>query len=298
MPLVAAGKEIHYYDVPCDLTVDQQRIEELALPPNDTAFLYIHYFGVYVQQNIDLMNALQAKGYYIIDDRSSTLPVSTYIERADATAYSFYKSVGVGCGGEMRTKTEVHADERDMDAFNRELMRSMNRNFQFYANPLFVKLPAPCYRLANRLLSQFVEFDHLKPRALSEHLFRLPHALSEQLQRIDFDKVTKRRVEIARMYYQNIDPKLFLPISIESVSKQSLIGFPLLVDNPMKLIKQLLRKGIVAFHQAEKWWWDPAAEHSELYNRNVLLPMGHQMTDIDVRHIIQSVNKVILPSAF
>lgn len=288
-PLCQTGKSIIYYDVPNDLIIDTSTISNLHLDPADTIFYYIHQFGVHVKANIELMNIMQSKGYFVIDDRSLTLPVQNYIESADATAYSFYKLIGLPFGGQVRTKACQSPEYIPIKGQNAALMGKMRSSFNFFSNPVVRKMPSLPFRVYNRLLSKYVDYNHLC-NGWSLQLPMLPNKIEDKLLGIDFNRVTNQRIAIARMYYRGLDPKLLLPIPIEAVSKQSMMGFPILVNNPLQCRKQLIRKGILAFQFTKIWWWDKSHDFSDLYKRNILLPSHQYLTHKQVQYIIDCVN--------
>jgi hypothetical protein len=291
-PLVQTNKSIIYYDVPNDLIIDKHFIEGLDLDPTDTIFYYIHQFGMYIQDNIDLMSTMQQKGYFVIDDRSLTLPVSTYNETADATAYSFYKLIGVPFGGQIALKEPIPIQHHPMNGLNQDLMQKMNSNFYFYANPFVKIMPQLCYRTYNRIFSKYVGYNSLSLKAWEAPIASLPSKIDSKLDVVDFDKVTTKRTLIAKMYYDGLDPSFLLPVANECISRQSMMGFPILVHDPQKALKYLIRRGISTFRFTQIWWWDKSQEPCDLYNRNLLLPAHQGLTHKDIRYIIDTVNNM------
>lgn len=291
-PITDAGKVIHYYDVPNDLSVDQDAILKMNLDPHDTVFHYVHQFGLHIPANIEFLRVMQSRGHFIVDDRSLTLPVRDYEEFGDATAYSFYKLVGVPYGGQVRMKASARARYADLDKPNRLLMNKMSQNFYFYSNAANKAIPSLMFRMYNRLFSRYVEYGHLVNQTLQDSLPAIPKSMLDKLHRVDFDKITKRRAEIAKQYYNGINPSLLLPLPLSSFQQQSLMGFPILVDDPVTVLKGLVRKGITTFRFTKIWWWDKTRTYCDLYNRNLLLPAHQGLTDANVRTIIARVNEV------
>jgi len=292
-PVQESGKRIFYYDVPTSLIINNNVIENFSLDPAETIFYYIHQFGLYIQPNIDLMEAMQRKGFFVVDDRSLSLPVKTYQEFGDATAYSFYKLVGIPFGGQVRTKTNMSVTYREPDEYNSTLKRKMTANFRFYANPLLSTVPAFPYRAYNKLFSKYVSYNCILDSCLSEHPTQLPSALQRKLERVDFDRITDRRIEIAAMFFSGLDPRVLLPLPFEAFTKQSMIGFPILVDDPVWLHKRLVRQGIFTTLFTKIWWWDTTHEHSDLYKKNIVLPAHQRLTNKQVEYIIECVNSSI-----
>lgn len=292
-PVTDAGKVVHFYDVPNDLNIDQEAVMAMNLDPTDTVFHYVHQFGLLVPANIDFLRAMQQKGFYVVDDRSLTLPVDDYEEFGDATAYSFYKLVGVPYGGQVRTKCLSSAQYADLDRSNRLLINKMSQSFYFYANAANTAIPALMFRVHNRIFSRYVEYGHLVGNTLQGPLPTMPVRMFDRLHRVDFNKVTKRRAEIAKQYTEGINPALQLPVPAASFERQSLMGFPILVDDPVTVLKALVRKGVTTFRFTKIWWWDKSRAYCDLYNRNLLLPAHHGLKNADVEKIIRSVNEVV-----
>src|SRR5687767_14899718 len=173
-PVLETKKRITYYDVPMDLTVDASFVTSLDLDPADTIFYYIHQFGLYIEQNIKLMHEMQSRGFFVIDDRSLSLPVSHYEEFGDATAYSFYKLVGLPFGGQVRTKTNMNVTYSEPDEYHSTLRKKMTANFRFYANPVLSTVPAFPYRAYNKLFSKYVSYNCILDSCLSERPTEIP----------------------------------------------------------------------------------------------------------------------------
>lgn len=292
-PIVDSGKTIHWYDVPNDLQIDQEHIRSMKLNPATTIFHYVHQFGIHVPDNVEFIRSLQREGYFIVDDRSLTLPVDKYEEFGDATAYSFYKLIGIPCGGEVRTK-EVRTSVINLqDEANRRLIRKMKQNFIFYANPVNALVPSAVFRVFNRAFSRYVEYGHLVDKAFADSLPQLPEPLVQHIDNADFNAVSRRRAEIARMFYNGLSPALLLPLPLESFTRQSMMGFPILSEDPVALLKMLVRRGITTFRFTKIWWWDTSRPFCDLYVRNLLLPAHQGLSDANVRTIIRHVNESV-----
>jgi hypothetical protein len=294
-PVIETKKNIIYYDVPHHITVDRDQVLALDLDPADTIFYYIHQFGLFIEQNIELMKQMKTRGYYVIDDRSLSLPVSHYAEFANATAYSFYKLIGLPFGGEVRVKREMVI--RDADSayeHNDALMKRMRKNFLFYSNQALTFVPSFPYRAVNRLFSRRVKFCTLSKAPWSEPLPELPLAVTDKLDRVNFDAVTERRTEIAARYYDGLDPRVRLPLPRECFTSQSAVGFLILVSDTLRMLKYLVRRGIVTSRFVDIWWWDQNEQESDLYKRNLLLPAHQGLSDANVDYIIRTVNKGLL----
>jgi dTDP-4-amino-4,6-dideoxygalactose transaminase len=288
-----SNKRIFYYDVPTSLHIDKNAIENFGLVPEETIFYYIHQFGLYVQESIDLMETMQGKGYFVVDDRSLSLPVSTYAEFADATAYSFYKLVGIPFGGQVRTKTDLSVMYKEPDDYHATLRKKMTANFRFYANPILSAVPAFPYRAYNKLFSKYVSYNCKLDSCLSESPTQLPSNIQRKLERVDFDRITDRRIEIASMLFSGLKPDVLLPLPFEAFTRQSMMGFPILVDDPVWLHKHLVRQGIFTTLFTKIWWWDPTRDYNDLYKRNIILPAHQRLSDRQVEYIIACVNKAV-----
>lgn len=293
-PVIETKKRIFYYDVPTDLSIDEQFALSLGLDPSDTIFYYIHQFGLHLPRNIQFMRTMQHRGYYVIDDRSLSLPALLYEEFADATAYSFYKLVGLPYGGEVRTKVTPHVSYGASSEHNLALMRKMKHNYLFYSNHVLPYIPAFPYRAFNHVFSKYVKFCSLSKAPWSDPLPLLPDALSQRLLTMDFEAVTKRRTEIAGRYYDTLDHRVLFPLPREAFIRQSAVGFPILVNDPLKLLKYLVRKGVVTTRFIDIWWWDRTQEENELYRRNILLPAHHGLSDTNVNYIVRTVNEGLI----
>ncbi len=289
-PIVLAGKEIVYYDVPSDLRIDWSSVRTTCPDPANTIVYYIHHFGLHIESNIVPLRQLQHEGYFVIDDRSLTLPTSHYSEFADATPYSFYKLVGTACGAEVRLKQRPEYDSAPEAEVHDELLSLMARTLYFYGNPAVKLMPTLPFRVLNRLIARYVGFNHVIGDTKYYSAQGLPLKMQKRLSQVDYDLVTKRRIEVARRYLNRIESKFLLPLAPEAYSVQSCMGFPILVDNPGPLVKYLIRRGIYSFRFTDIWWWDKNNEPNELYNRNVLLPAHHHLRDKDVDYIIDCVN--------
>lgn len=289
-PLVNAGKVVHFYDVPNDLEVPENDILNLGLDPSDTVIHYIHQFGLFVARNIDRMKQLQKLGYYILDDRSLSLPTSAYEHFGNATAYSYYKLVGIPYGGRVLANTaELHVPDQPTDQ-DEALIAGMTRQFNFYTNPAVARVPTNVFRGYNKVFSRFVEYGHLVAATMGTRRPHIHDRVTSMLDSIDFDAVSKRRAEIAARLYNEIHPRYMLPLSSACYTSQSFMAFPLLVNNAQGMLKHLVRKGITTTRFINIWWWDPTRPPNDLYNRNIVIPAHHGLSESNIDHIIAAVN--------
>ena len=285
-PLKLANKTIHYYDYSRNFEIN---FDNFDFNKKNFAIHYIHPFGLYIKKNVDLLRKLKANGSTVIDDRALTLPIKNYVEFANATLYSLYKSAGIPYGGILFTDNNF-IDLNSTDNF--ELKNKMKQNLNFYGNPNLKNTSSFKFRILNKIYGNSLDYSGL----VSDLDLNKPEILDldyiNKLNYVDFDAISKKRIEIAMQYFEKLPKNLLWIKDIDACNTQSLIGFPIICNNPFDLYKKLMKKNIHSFILNKGWWFDNEPTN-HLYKNHLLLPINYHFSEKDIDYIVYAVKKML-----
>jgi hypothetical protein len=292
-PFVRRGIDVRFYRVDRNLGVDNGEVAELVREWRPDVFVYIHYFGVYHEQSLAACRDVCAGRALFVEDFAHTLPQADIPLTGDVCLYSYPKTLGVAGGSLVWcNKRELLAPSpRSADtAADRELKRRLRRTL-LVENLLSIWVrQRHCQTLVLRLTARVAGYYPFLCAAYPT-LTAAPsdHTLAV-LARVDFEAVAARRRQIATSYYGLIERRFLLELPVDWLQRQSLLGFPLLVDDQQAFHRHLLVRGVRGLTLRDRWWFRSDCPPGELFGRHYLLPLTHYMSDTQVRRVAAAVN--------
>lgn len=288
IPIIQANKKIIFYDVGEEFQILTDGIPIDSFDKNNTIFYYIHPFGMYISQDIHFIKDLKLNSFHVIDDRSLSLPISNYNEFADATLYSLYKSCGVPYGAYISTDKEFQVNRNCDEPSMKLLHEIMNCNQAFFGSKLQKHTPLPLFLLLNKILHNKIDFN----RQVEKSWNRTDCILEENIiHHLNFEMISKRRIENASIYLENINSEYLFQLNNLSYINQSIIGFPIKTDEPERLYKYLKKHSIIPFSLRNGWWMDNNCMPTQYYYKHLLLPIHHYLSECDVIKVCKLLNR-------
>jgi hypothetical protein len=305
-PLRAAGLSVSFYPMPLDLRLDPAAIGRAVSAERPDLIVYIHPFGLYLEENLDTLRAALPAGASLLEDFALTLPCAEVAPRGDLALYAFSKLLGVPEGGLLKPtgpgfgspgKPASGVPSRlagPADAYGaptpegRELSARLDR--QLALQDRMARTGAGL--LLQRLLTwaagtgaEYYPYLTAHYRAIGESIAEPSRKL---LERIDFEAVTRRRRELAGLYLRGLDPR-FRMAEDAAYLRQALCAFPVRVDDQEGFHAFLIRGGVQGYRLTDRWWFPPGPP-SPLHRGHYLLPLGHSLSEREVRRVIDRVN--------
>lgn len=294
-PYRRAGWEIAFYPVGLGLAPGRDALaRRIAARPPDH-FVYIHHFGVYIEEGVRLARELLPGGAVLLEDFAHTLPQDGVPIIGDLAAYSFTKMLGVPEGALLWFRDEGrltpcrHGADDEPARRLREKLEGRLAFESFFARR---DLPRAVEAAARRLLRRRAEYYGFLQARYPAIRARIGARSRAILERADLARVTARRREIARLYVAELDPRLLLPVPRESLTRQALYAFPVAVSDRAAFLAHLRRRGVRGTALVDHWWFQPEDPRHELLSRHCLLPVNHYLSDEKVRRVIGAANAV------
>ncbi|MBD3422680.1 MAG: hypothetical protein GF398_21405 [Chitinivibrionales bacterium] len=279
-PFKRLGYDIYFYHVDLSLSLNKEELAETIERTKPDIFVYIHYFGLYMKHNVALLKELLPESTLFIEDFAHTLPTSTTVYTGDLCLFSFTKSLGVAQGALLWFNNEKYLKASPYTPPTKQAEKlSARLRFHTRLEHLFsTQVPSD---LLQRILlkvtrpwSDFYTWLHSNYPACTT---RVDDASTHALNHLDFDEITAARKKIVERYLNKIPKSQKFTCPRNAFLKQSLIGFPVVVDNQKVFHAELLSLGTQGFYLNKRWWFKDEAGGSELLNRHYLLPVGHYL---------------------
>jgi len=293
-PYRRAGWEIAFYPVAASLALDREAIARALDARRPDHVVLIHHFGVYIEENVRLARELLPAGTALLEDFAHSLPQDDVPVRGDLAAYSSTKMLGVAEGARLVLRGEARAAPcryAPEDAASRALRSRLERRLAFESFFAARDLPRVADSAMRRLLRRRAEYYGYVQENYSEIRARIGSRSRTMLERIDLVRVAERRRKIARLYVEGLDPRLLLPVPRESLIRQALYAFPILVADRTAFMAGMRRRGVRASALVDHWWFQAEEPGHELRDRHVLLPANHYLSDVKVRRVIEAANE-------
>jgi hypothetical protein len=308
-PLKDAGVSVSFYPMPPDLRIDPVAFAQAVAAHRPDLIAYIHPFGLYLEENLDTVRAALPGGALLLEDFALSLPCAEVAPRGDLALYAFSKLVGVAEGGMLKSGTAPGAGTTGLwndagpfgragdaaeggygapTAEGRELTVRLERQLalqdrmaRMRAGPILQRGLA----LAAGKGAEYYPYLTAHYRAIGEGI---SDASRRILERIDFEAVTRRRRDLARIYLRGLDPRFRLAPEAAYL-RQALCAFPVRVENQESFHAFLIRGGVQGYRLTDRWWFPPGPP-SPLHRGHYLLPMVHYLTDAEIGRVIERVN--------
>jgi dTDP-4-amino-4,6-dideoxygalactose transaminase len=294
-PFKKLNFEIQFYTVDRNTNIKAENIKTLISDFKPDVIVYIHLFGLRNQKNIDLLTTeIKSSAILLVEDFAHTIPAKENPVIGDVLTMSFTKIIGVSQGSLLWIKNKglffkspyLESKEdlvlrKKMD-FNFKLLNYMSgKGNVFFSKSIILKLLKSQRDYYSYLMDRF----HILTGKVSDQNIEI-------INKIDFEKIHKRRNEIATMYLNKLNPGLLMDLPQSYYTGQLLFAFPILVDDQNKFGKYIRNNGISGVVLTNKWWFSNK-NYNELYQRHFLLPINHYLSNNEIEKVIDFANKYI-----
>lgn len=291
-PVRDAGLEPGYYGVDPDLRLRPDLLADALHRHRPDVFVYIHHFGIYREENLELICSLLPPEVLLVEDFAHSLPFSGVPETGDLALYAASKLLGVADGGLVWFRDgKIPGDSGYGPESEDAAVLKSRWELGLTLEDLFVRLrPGPRLQtLARRCLGGRLDAYSLLTERYREIASPVSDRSRRVLERVDFAAVQARRRALARVYLDGLEPRLRLDLPEEAVLRQPLLAFPVLVGDQDRFHAHLARRGVLGFRLTDRWL-PPGLAPSELYRRHYLLPMGHHLSDAEAGRVVAAAN--------
>lgn len=303
-PLRDAGLSIAFYPMPLDLRIDPAALGKAIADHGPDLVAYIHPFGLYLEENLEALCAALPAGALLLEDFALSLPCAEVVPRGALALYAYSKLLGVAEGGLVKA-TETAGVESlsaggdagvagaagaygaptpeggELSARLANQLILQDRMGRLRAGPILQRALA----FASGKGAEYYPYLTAHYRGIAQPV---PDASRRLLERIDFQAVTRRRRELARLYLRGLDPR-FLLAPETAYLRQALCAFPLRVNDQEKFHAFMIRGGIQGYRLTDRWWFSPGPP-SPLHRGHYLLPLGHYLSDAEIGRVVERVN--------
>lgn len=278
--------------MPSDLRLRPAPLRAALRMHRPDVFVYIHHFGVCLRENLELIRALIGPGVLLVEDFAHSLPFSGVPLTGDLALFAASKSLGVADGGLLwfrDGRVSGGAAYGPETAAGETLKARWELGLSL--EDLFARLrPGPRLQtLARRCLGARLDAYSLLAARYRDMAAPVSEASLRTLERLDFAAVHARRRALARLYLAGLEPRFRLDLPDEACLRQSLLAFPVLVDDQERFHAHLVRRGAMGYRLTDHWLPE-GRQASALYRRHYLLPLGHHLSDTDVARVIVAAN--------
>lgn len=293
-PFVKLGFKIRFYHIDRNLQIDISELRAICAESPPAVFVYIHFFGIYLDKQRDDCLGLLSPSTLVVEDCAHTLPHDLSLYKGQVKLFSLQKLAGL-CEGGVLAAPDANADlivSTDESSRMARNLRRKIRNHTVY-NMFFTRWNAPRWIrvVIARISLLAINYYSYLCRHYPEITSPMSNEQKVLINRLDFGAIYKRRSAIAQHYFENIPSRFLLDIPVKSFTSQSLIGFPIIVDDQKRFGHYLRSNGICGFILKEHWWFTQNPQASEILNRHYLLPQNHYLSDQDVDRIIKAVSE-------
>lgn len=295
-PYLRAGWRIVFYPSAISMALDLKTLSRRLEAERPRHVVYIHYFGAYLQENLEILRSILPAETTLLEDFGHTLPQDDLKPQGGLAAYSFTKMLGVPEGGLLwfRDRTAMRPCRYGQDGeLSLDLRRRLERRASLEAFFARRSAPAAVESLVRRLLRRRTDYYGFLQERYPEIRARIGPRSREILARVDLARVAERRREIARLYVEGIVPRLKLPVADEALLRQPLYGYPVQVDDRRAFHLHLRGHGVRGSALVDHWWFQEERPPHALRDRHYLLPANHYLGDDDIRRVIAAANQFV-----
>ncbi len=295
-PYLRAGWRIVFYPTDITMALDGPALSRLIAAEKPDHIVYIHYFGIYIEENIRILRGIVPAEVLLLEDFAHTLPQDDVPVTGRLAAYSFTKMLGVPEGALLwfRDKADLVPCRTTEDDQRAQTLRGcLTRRCALESFFATVTVPRRAESAIRRLLRGPTEYYDF----LQEHYpaIRAPigRRSREILERVDLARIAARRREIARLYVEGLDQRLRLPQPDEALTRQALYAFPVQVEDRGAFHRHLRARGVRGTALVDHWWFKEERPVHALRDRHYLLPVNHYLGDGKIRRVISAANAYV-----
>ncbi|MEG1910089.1 MAG: hypothetical protein RR190_03870 [Bacteroidales bacterium] len=287
-PFIQLGYDIQYYDVDVNGNI-KNNFDKITTD----VFIYIHYFGLYNEYNIQKIKKYISSDTIFIEDFAHTVFSYKLKLTGDYCTFSFTKMIGVSEGSCIlfnNTPILPTPYQRQRGIDNRLKLS------------LYLHLMQQSY-LSNKYISLFFDmflflvglYDSYKI-LMSSYTSNYPPIgkySNRILHTINLEGIVNKRIQFAIIYYENLNPKLLLSLPKEYYIQQALFAFPILVKHRDDFSLKLKEKGVGPLYLTSHWWFGAQVPNA-LCEKHLLLPINHNLSEQDIYKVVAVVNSLYI----
>jgi hypothetical protein len=293
-PLREAGLQVEGYPVGPDLLLDPAALKARIRIFRPDVFVYIHHFGVYLEENLAIVRETLGRDVLLVEDFAHSLPWGGVPVRGDVALFAPWKTLGLADGamlwfrdGRVPSAAEGYGRE---DARSRVLASRLSAALAWEDFIARLRPPRILQTLGARALGSRVDAYAFLARHYRDIATPASPASRQTLEAVDFAAVHRRRRHLAALYLAGLEPRFRLVPAHEAYVRQSLLAFPIRVDDQDRFRRHLARRGIQGYRLTDFWLLDEGRNRPPIHRHHYLLPLGHHLEDAEIREVIACVN--------
>lgn len=287
-PFIRLGYVINYYDVDVNGNINGE-FDKITTD----VFVYIHYFGIYHENNIEKIKRNITPNSIFIEDFAHTIFTPSLKLTGDFCTFSFTKMIGVTEGSCILCNKQFFLST----LYKRKIFTDKRLKLSLYLHLVQQSLMLNKYfsRIFNLFLYAFGLWDSYKI-LMSSYTVNYPsigRASTKVLNTIDFEKINEKRIKFAKIYLENLNPKLLFSVPKQYYTRQALFAFPILTADRNEFCIKMKNKDIYPLFLTARWWFG-APLYNDLCQKHLLLPINHNLAEEDIYRVINEVNNIFL----
>jgi len=285
-PFKKLGYKILFYDVDANGYVIPKSLEQRV-----DVFVYIHYYGLYNEKNLKIIEQYRSNFSLFIEDYAHVVFDKNIELNGDICLFSFTKIFGVIDGScilfnKTNPKSAIYLKNKSV---TRKLRTSLYLEKIFLSYCGFLKNSKNIYVVARRIFSMNWFWY---PLLMSSYDYNYPQMSSRSFQtllHLKMDSIIQTRKKYARLYLSHLHPALLFDVPKQYYEKHGLFAFPIKLLQRDDFLKVLTKKGVGAFTLTGKWWFNEQG-NKDLYSLHILLPINHYLKEHEIMTVIEQVN--------
>jgi dTDP-4-amino-4,6-dideoxygalactose transaminase len=285
-PFLINNFDITFYDIDKDGNLDENIFERKF-----DIFVYVHYFGLYNQRNIQIIKDNACNYNLFLEDFAHSI-YCKHLLSGDICTLSFTKMIGVTEGSCILLNDKVNCDsvytKRNLKSFiiRYDLCTKMIINTLLIRR--YFKLSKYIYYLFS--FCKRIDYYKILMSSYEDCYPKMNKASLNLISTINFNLISKVRVEYAHLYLENITPNLLFDIPREYYLLQPLFAFPISVNNRDVFLDRLIKSGVKAFKLYSSWCFGNI-KNRDFVDKHILLPINQNLSKEDLLFVVSVVNE-------
>jgi dTDP-4-amino-4,6-dideoxygalactose transaminase len=315
-PMLKYGARIVMFRVDITGQIDLEDIRKRI--DEKTRIIYINQYFGFPQPIEAIRKICDERGIYLIEDCALSLLSKSAGNKnlgstGDISIFNLYKTLPLADGGALMINNPVLIHDPPVMLASPRVMVffgfiQLCKHFMLRNIPVFNTLYASVRNMVSKVKAD-IEKTHESGTSLPDMpasyyydenlgLRRMSSLSGYMLDRYDYERIVQnRRRNFQKYMYElrNIEKIQFLYQDLpEGICP---LYFPILIDNPGYVYKQLLKYSVFTFH----WWsgyhrdlpWSDFPEACYLKDHLLVLPVHHQLSEKHIDYIIQKLLQVM-----
>ncbi|MBX2838595.1 MAG: DegT/DnrJ/EryC1/StrS family aminotransferase [Gammaproteobacteria bacterium] len=335
-PFIYTGCHLQFYDADEQLNAQWNQIyQQLTNDPTIKVLLVTHYFGFPQVQIEELQQLCITTNTALLEDCAHALfgqhahkPLGSF---GSCSIFSPRKTVALTEGGLCVSNHSIgHADptgneveqstlQPDFVPWLHRLCYSIQQHYRSYDSTQLKRwqsllgialcaLPMMTLKVGRKMgawrNSNWATADVEGDNAVGIYTTSMSTSMYRLLQQADAQVILETRRKHYKLWLAELNDDrlktIAKPLFSHLPEQCCPLYFPLVVDNPQKLVADLALDNIESFH----WWqhmhpavnWPQFPKAQSMKQRIVALPLHHQLTTAQVKHVARSVKHSLLSS--